>query len=87
MSYLCVLTILLGSGMGDVSTGWSKIGGGLFAQQAPPVFDNATESSQALQPPARPQSPERRAKWQLPAKGGAGARRGSTEPEPRHQVV
>ncbi len=56
MSYLCVLTILLGSGMGDVSTGWSKIGGGLFAQQAPPVFDNATESSQALQPPAETES-------------------------------
>jgi hypothetical protein len=52
MPYLCVLTILLGSVMGDVSARWVKMGGTLLAQQAPPVFDNAAESSQALQPSA-----------------------------------
>ncbi len=56
MSSLCVLTILLGSGMGDVSIGWAKIGGTLLAQQAPPVSDNAAESSQALQPSAETES-------------------------------
>jgi hypothetical protein len=49
MCYLSVLLIFMSSVGGIEPMGWLNVGGGLFAQQAPPVFTDAKDQSESSQ--------------------------------------